>query len=171
MRLFFSSILFLSLAVACTESADPTPPTDTASDISDAGTNTDTGTVADVNRVDDTTVIDVAAAPDSNTPDTAPSDATVAPVALGGCCDPTLGNEACEGLLICLEVPGGTPTCHQPAGNAVCNMDADCGVGGVCEGVQLCDCQVDCMTQMGTCSVTGFPKACCSNNKDCGDAG
>ena len=176
MRTRIGLMLFLVWAVACTEDADNTQPTpdvatsDTAtSDAAPSDTATPTDTTAP-----DATPADVPAPDavlvDTNTPDAAPAD-TASPSPLGGCCDPAAGANACEGSLICLDVPNGTPTCHQPAGNAICNVDEDCGVGGVCEGVSLCDCEVDCMTEMGTCAVTGFPKACCSNNADCGDGG
>ena len=149
MRIRLGMVLVIVLAVACSKSEGEQSATDTAS--KDTVTPSDSADPTDVPSPDTNT-------PDTTTPETVSVDTNGGNGALGACCDPSAGDNACEAGLICLEIPGGVPTCHQPAGNAICNVDADCGEGGFyCNGAQLCDCTVDCMTEMGVCEITGFP--------------
>ena len=66
------------------------------------------------------------------------------------CCQDS--NECLSGE-VCLPMPVEfTDTCHAILDWPYCWTDDDCDGAAVCDGAMLCSCEVDCLSQPGTCS-------------------
>jgi hypothetical protein len=101
-----------------------------------------------------------------------PSDAPLSPEAIafddiqnkGECCD---SDDDCTSVLTCI---GGTGegmlgTCQHKPNKSVCYSDETCPAFHKCVGAQICTCDMNCMTEAGTC--TPVEAGCCTDDAEC----
>jgi hypothetical protein len=65
-----------------------------------------------------------------------------------GCCDIDDEDPCAEGYF-CMDLQD--PTCHGQLGYPACWFDTDCN-GGTCDGVEICSCTANCISEHGVCS-------------------
>jgi len=66
------------------------------------------------------------------------------------CCD-NVGPAICSVHYFCMEL-GDHDTCHVMVDFPHCWTDEDCGESATCDGAMICNCDEDCLSQVGLCS-------------------